>query len=283
VLKIAAPSRTTPDRVYATPRIVTDLRDCYFYHTIDLPGYGLINGEWDLRAGIRAYLGNVDLRGKRVLEVGTANGFIGFHMEREGAEVVAYDLSEKQDWDVVPFAGYDHEAFAAARKAHIDKLNNAFWLGHRAMQSSSRVVYGDVYSIPSEIGPVDVSTFGSILLHLRDPFLALQRALRLTRETVIVTDGWGLSDLPDHLPFYRKLLPGPLRRPAMKFLPEWETCRSKETWWRLSPELVKQFLGVLGFGRTEVSYHTQGCGNGKGRLFTVVGHRTAGGPQVDGG
>lgn len=275
-----AAAMAADDPPYAPPRVVTDLADCYFYHTMDIPGYGQVNGEWDLRPGIRAYLGQVDVRGKRVLEIGTANGFICFHMEREGADVVAYDLSEEQDWDVVPFARSDHEAFRMARREHIRKLNNAFWLGHRAYASKSRVVHGDVYSVPESIGPVDISTFGSILLHVRDPFLALQKALRLTRETVIVTDGWGLPDLPEHLPLARRLMPRRMRRPAMKFMPQWQTCQSKETWWRLSPEVVTQFLGVLGFEKVEVTHHTQKCGRGTGRLFTVVGHRTAGTPVV---
>src|SRR5437899_12127744 len=90
--------------VYAVPRLVSDVKDCYFYHTIEVPGFGLIEGEWDLRAGIGDYLGRVAFKDKRVLELGTASGFVCFHMESVGADVVGYDLSDEQDWDVVPFA-----------------------------------------------------------------------------------------------------------------------------------------------------------------------------------
>ena len=79
--------------VYAEPRTVTDLEECYFYHSMEIPGYGLVEGPWDLRGGVDDYLGNVDLNGKRVLEVGTASGFLCFTMEGRGADVVAYDLS----------------------------------------------------------------------------------------------------------------------------------------------------------------------------------------------
>ncbi|MBV9971725.1 MAG: hypothetical protein JO135_00155, partial [Candidatus Eremiobacteraeota bacterium] len=34
---------------YAEPRTVTNLSDCYFYHTMEIPGYGLVEGQWDLR------------------------------------------------------------------------------------------------------------------------------------------------------------------------------------------------------------------------------------------
>jgi len=264
--------------VFAEARTVTDLNECFFYHTIDLPGYGLVEGEWDLRRGIRAYLGNVSFKGKRVLELGTANGFVCFHMEREGAQVVAYDLSDEQDWDVVPFAQYDQSDFLRQRRDHIKKLNNAFWLCHRALGSQSKMVYGDVYSIPREIGLVDVSTVCSILLHVRDPFLALQRALSLTRETVIVTEPAGFVGFPSPLLGYKRLLPRQLAAPPLRFQPDWRTREPRETWWRFSPETIRRFIGVLGFEKSQVTYHYQ-----RGRLgtlrfplrqFTVVGHRT---------
>ena len=64
------------------PSISVD--DYYFYHTIDLPGLGEIAGEWDLRSSADEYLGHVGLVGKRGLEMGTANGFLSFYVERKG-------------------------------------------------------------------------------------------------------------------------------------------------------------------------------------------------------
>jgi len=75
-----------------------------------------VKGPWDIRGGVDDYLGNVDLKGKRVLEVGTASGFLCYTMEGRGADVVAYDLSDKQSWDVVPYAQYDHAAFDSERR-----------------------------------------------------------------------------------------------------------------------------------------------------------------------
>src|ERR1700756_1234514 len=155
--------------IYATPRIITNINECFFYHTMDIPGYGHVKGQWDIRGSVHEYLGGVDFRGKRVLEVGTASGFVCFYMERQGAEVVAYDLSEEHTWDLVPFSQYDYKEFALAHKAHIKALNNGYWLCHRAYNSSAKVVYGSIYAIPKEIGMVDVSVFSSVLLHVRDP------------------------------------------------------------------------------------------------------------------
>lgn len=264
--------------LYAEPRTVTDLSDCDFYHTTDIRGYGLVESKWDLRQGIDAYLGRAKFEGKRVLEMGTASGFVSFNMERKGADVVAYDLSDQQASDVIPFAQYPHEEYLRKRKEHIRRQNNAFWLCHRAFRSRSKVVYGDVYSVPTSIGPVDVSTFCAILVHLRDPFLALERALRLTRETVIVTDRVSPFHIPTLFRFRDRFLRRKTLAPSMKFLPDWHTQEPKESWWRLFPELVQRFIGVLGFEKSEVTYHhqTYNQGNLKLRLrfFTVVGHRT---------
>lgn len=256
---------------YAEPRVVTDAEECYFYHTLEIPGHGLVEGQWDLRKGVEAYAGRLDYAKKRVLEVGTASGFLCFWMEQQGAEVVAYDLSEEQSWDVVPYASASVEDFAADRRAIMGKINNGWWFAHRAFGSSAKVVYGTVYEIPETIGPVDISTYCAILLHLRDPFLALHRGSVLTRETMLVTD-LAAPMLSPH--------PGDAGAggglPAMRFLPDHRTGEPQETWWTLSPEIVQAFLGVLGFADSTVSSHVQTGIFGDYEMFSVVAHRTAG-------
>ena len=45
-------------------------------------------------------------------------------MEKMGANVVAYDLSDKHKWDIVPYSKYDYKKIIESRKKHIIKLNN---------------------------------------------------------------------------------------------------------------------------------------------------------------
>ncbi len=138
--------------VYAEPQVVTSLDDCVFYHTMDVPGYGLQAGDWDLRKATDEYLGHVDFKGKRVLDLGTANGFLCFHMERQGAEVVAFDMNDRQTLDVVPYPDDDNEYVRVniERRQYIRKMNNAFWLAHRANGSKAKVVYGNAYRSPGD-------------------------------------------------------------------------------------------------------------------------------------
>lgn len=248
--------------LYAEPRDIVSLDDCYFYHTMDVPGFGTVNGEWDLRGAIDDYLGRFDVAGKRVLDVGAASGILTFHMERQGAEVVSYDLSEAYDWDIVPFQVNDNETARNLRRAHLRRINNGYWLCHKAFGSSARMVNGVVYDIPQAIGPVDVAVFGSILLHLRDPFLALENGARLARDAIIVAD----------VSPYGRLASRFLKRP--RFMPEaerpdWIT----DGWFRLPPLLVVEYLKILGFPNTRISWGGYRYRDRTVPIYTVIARR----------
>ena len=88
--------------LYATPREAR-FEECSFYHHMDLPVVGEVGSGWDLRPTVDTYLGNLDFRGKRVLDVGAASGFLTFEMEARGAEVVSFDMVHGSQWNVVPY------------------------------------------------------------------------------------------------------------------------------------------------------------------------------------
>ena len=243
------------------------LESCYFYHTTDIPGHGRVEGEWDLAPGIDTYLGQVEFAGRSVLDVGAATGFLSFHMERAGAQVTSYDLSPDQAWDIVPLSGIDASAHATIRRQHIGAINNGYWLCHRAQGSAAKMAHGTVYAVDAALGPVDISVFGSILLHLRDPFLALHNAARLTNQTLIVAD-----ILPGAHPLSRWT--SRLLGRAQQFKPRFARSAPWETWWNLPPALVVEFLGVLGFEKTVVTYHSQLLQGRRMAMYTVVGTRT---------
>ena len=254
--------------IYAPkPDRVPTVADCYFYHTTTIPGHGTVEGEWDLAPGIDAYLGHTSFANKTILDVGAATGYLSFHMERRGGTLISYDLSEAQDWDIVPLSGIDAAEHARVRKAHIGAINNGYWLCHAAQGSAARMAHGTVYRIDPALGPVDISVFGSILLHLRDPFLALHNAAQITRETMIVSDllpgGHALSRMV-----------AVLMGRAMVFKPRFAKNRPWETWWNLPPALVVEFLGVLGFEKAVVTYHTQLLKGRRMPMYTVVATRT---------
>ncbi|HEV2177438.1 MAG TPA: hypothetical protein VGW33_09590 [Terriglobia bacterium] len=203
-------------------------------------------------------------------------------MESQGAEVVACDVSEEQCWDTSPLAlnAQEYEQLIKERKKTIRRLNNSFWLAHRAYSSRARMVYATAYTIPQEIGLVDISTFSSILEHLRDPFLALQNALRLTRETVIITEVVGgtrvrLASAILHLLGKRS--------PLMLYTQDYREPGPLENWWAFSIDILTNFIGALGFEKYELHRFALRNANNDwgGQAVAIVGHRTQGSPWVD--
>lgn len=116
---------------YATPRHVIDKDQAIFYHTIDLPGE-TIRGQWDLRDSIDDYLGHVDVRGKRVLDVSTAGGFLTFALEARGAEVVSFDMASGSQWDIVPHTHPDFDVAERRRDVltEADRVKAGYWYAH---------------------------------------------------------------------------------------------------------------------------------------------------------
>src|SRR4051812_28825628 len=93
----------TGDSIFSPPWDVRSVDECDFYHTMEIPAHGLVNGQWDLRGKTDEYLGNQHFAGKRVLEIGPASGFLTFELEKRGASVVAVDLGGERVWDFVPY------------------------------------------------------------------------------------------------------------------------------------------------------------------------------------
>jgi len=225
---------------YSPPRVVENPEDCYFYHCFELPGLGTLGGDWDLRRCIDDYLGHYPFSGKRVLDVGTASGFLTFEMEKRGASVVSFDLEDGRQWNVVPhFLARDtREHTLEAHRRASNRLKNAYWFCHRRLGSQAQAYYGDIYALPDDLGRFDVAMFGMILSHLRDPFQALYSASRLA-DAVIITNQ-----------FFR------CKSPSVRFDPDPQDRRQLQVWWQFSDRSIERMLGVLGFRveRVEMSY-----------------------------
>jgi 2-polyprenyl-3-methyl-5-hydroxy-6-metoxy-1,4-benzoquinol methylase len=67
---------------------IPSITDCRFYHAMDLPQIGFVQGGWDLRGRFDDYIGGVRLKDRSVLDVGAASGFLSFEAEQRGARSV---------------------------------------------------------------------------------------------------------------------------------------------------------------------------------------------------
>jgi len=239
-----------------------DLDDCYFYHSSELSDGVVVPGPWDLRGREHLYLGEADISGERVLELGPASGGLTFYMEDEGAEVVSFDVGFDVCADVLPRPDVDPLIQKHDQMDNISRMQNSWWLLHRDRKSMAKIAYGNIYALPGDLGMFDTSVFGAILLHLRDPFAALQQAARRTRRRIIVTE-------PVH--------DGPTDENHMRFAPS----ENENGWWTLSPETIRLMLRHLGFDelRTTFSEHTYYPDHdlagtpASQRMVTIVGWR----------
>ena len=258
-------------RGFQPPRHVASPSECFFYHSIELPEFGLQVGQWDLRSDIDAYLGGVPLAGVRIVDVGTASGYVSFEMEKRGADVIAFDrdLADRDDdMGLVPFAnfesqfGFTLEAAIEARLAGQRRVQNSFWLAHRLLRSKARLYCGNVYEGLTGVEHVDVSFFGCVLLHLRDPLLALTRFARITRQTLIITDT--LENVG-----------GVVDYPVMLLRPNVNDRVNLGTWWYPTPKLLQTFLEILGFREFVFTrHHARELINGTDvPMYTLVARR----------
>jgi tRNA (mo5U34)-methyltransferase len=164
-----------------------------WYHTLELgPGH-VTDGWFDLRPAVRHYGLPADMTGLTALEIGTWDGFWAFEMERRGAQVTALDLDDERTLDWPPRRR--HEAATGVRRG------DGFRLAAEILGSSVERVELSVYNATPERlgGPFDVVLCGSVLIHLRDQLLALERIAELTKTTAIVAEEY--SRAADLVPF----------------------------------------------------------------------------------
>ena len=221
--------------LFAEPRYVDDLSECFFYHTMTLPGLGEVRGHWDLRGRFDDYIGHVDVNGKSVIDVATATGFLSFEAERKGAsEVVSFDMAHGRQQNFLPFKDKLHyrdpAAWAEKHNVEVEQWKNAYWLCHRLLESRAKVYYGDIYDLPVELGQFDIAIVASVLEHLSDPITALASIARLVRETIVIVAP--LIESEEKTARFE----GSANRPESDF-----------TWWTYSSGLYRETFEMLGF------------------------------------
>ncbi len=168
--------------------LLSRARDVNWYHTIELAPGVVTDGLFDHRPYLHRYGLPDDLSGRRVLDAGAQDGFWSFELERRGAEVTALDLDDPAALDWPP----------RLRPGGVDRREggfpladgSAFAVAHRALGSSVRRVSSSVYDATPGLlgGTFDLVFCGSLLIHLRDPMLALERLAGLCHGALILAE-----------------------------------------------------------------------------------------------
>lgn len=132
------------------------LLEPYWFHRIELfPGFHTPGWSDAAREKLPYFGLPADLSGKRVLDVGCAEGFFSFEAERRGArEVIGIDSFPE-----------------GIRRFNLVK---------EALQSNATSFLMNVYDLdPSTLGTFDLVLFFGVFYHLKHPQLALERIFRV--------------------------------------------------------------------------------------------------------
>jgi tRNA (mo5U34)-methyltransferase len=143
---------------------------------------------FDHRPFVERYGLPTDLSGLRALDVGTMDGFWAFELERRGAQVIALDLDRPQDLDWPPRLRAAGEARMAEGAALAQ--DRGFQVAHDALGSAVERRTASVYEATPEAlgGRFDLVFCGSVLIHLRDPMLALERMAALCSGRLVLAE-----------------------------------------------------------------------------------------------
>lgn len=218
----------------ALPTRSDDERLSGWYHTVEL-GDGLVSrGVYDHRPIVDRYGLPESLIGKTALDVGTADGFWAFELERRGADrVVAIDVSTYGDFDWLPWI---RESLGARRanRLHFD-------LAHAMRRSRVEHQTCSVYDLaPDRVGTFDVVFCGSLLLHLQNPLRALVNIRSVTGELAIIETGVE----PELEPYDRPWVVFGHREAEERL---GETC----VYWRFSTRGLREMMEYAGFSSTQ--------------------------------
>jgi tRNA (mo5U34)-methyltransferase len=146
-----------------------------WYHTLELAPDYTTDGVFDLRPFVHEYGLPERMDGMRVLDIGTWDGFWAFEMERRGAaEIHGLDIDDVSTLDFPPRRRPKNPA--------TEPRGTGFRLAKEAFGSKAERVVCNIYdATPENLGTYDVVFAGSILIHVRDQLLALERIANLVK------------------------------------------------------------------------------------------------------
>lgn len=203
----------------------------YWYHRIELP-HGVTTPGW-APLSTESYDIPENMDGKRVLDVGSWDGYWAFEaLKRGAAEVVAIDdFSDHLGGDGVERTAWDT----------FDLCREAFGYTDAVCKRLDMTIYD---LSPEELGSFDVIFFFGTLYHLRHPLLALDKLSAVCHGTIFIES----AILDDYSPYKGGLNHGyPGHQMVMEFYPANNYGDNTTNWWAPTLNCLGNMVAAAGF------------------------------------
>ena len=164
---------------------------CYWYHSMKFPDGETVRGSWEIE-DFDQYIGGYDLRGKTVLDVGTASGYLAFNAELAGATVTGLDAASTHEFKHFPFAeSLSYRDIVHSREIwnqeNLIPIKNSWWYCWHKFNSKAKCIYAPIAELYEwKAQQFDVVMAGAIVEHLSDPVYSIGAWARLAREAVLI-------------------------------------------------------------------------------------------------
>ena len=196
-------------------QLASQVQSRFRYHSIDLPDGSILPGLQTvehLRWRLGLFNLPLDLRGKRVLDIGAWDGWFSFECERRGAEVVAVDCVAL-------------DTFLEAKSLLGSKVE---YLTLDVNELSAR-----------RLGTFDIVLFFGVLYHLRHPLLGLEKVVELSTDLALI-ESFVISPEPRAI------------AAVMEYYERAELGGQIDNWCGPSPECLLSFCRSAGFAQAEL-------------------------------
>ncbi len=263
----------------AARRGLVGLEPYFWYHTVDLGGGLVTPGSYDFRDAWQQFGFPDDMRGLRILDVGSATGFFAFEFEKRGAEVTSVETPSLAALDVFPGESVQQtmaklEKMLPSHSVHTSEqldflfhscnsedfyhyfIDGPFHFCRNVLGSRVERHYSTVYDLSEETlggSGFDLVFMGDLLLHTLDPLAALAAVSRLCRGTLVISQGF-----PD--------VEGSL--PAMLYVGGDIPGQDAISWWLPNLACLQDLLRKLGFREASLFGVCQGIVRPSGHRFT---------------
>jgi len=209
-------------------RPIPDRDECLFYHTMTYSDGEKIPGVWEI-PDFSDYIGDYNITGKTILDIGTATGYLTFSAEKAGAaEVTGFDMLDSKEQRLIPYTDSPHHLPADFSNSPISK---SWWYGWHKNKSNARCIYASMPDLYECDTMFDVVIAGAIVEHISDPVFYIGAWAKVAQEAVIIPFTFFCND--DDM--------------FMKPASTWDHPQLSYTWWMLSAGLYRRIFDNLNF------------------------------------